>query len=126
MDTVQSKKAIIIVEDNEAIAELMRDALNAEPDYLATVVPDGALALEVIRSVKANLILLDVTLPGMDGLQLYDILKADEATCSIPIIFVTASRSRKEFEKRKITSYIDKPFSLDELLERVAAVCRPE
>jgi len=117
-----NKKAIVIVEDNEQIAELIKDTLNAEPDYQAVAVHDGALALELIRSVKASLILLDFSLPGMDGLQLYDLLQDDENTRDVPVIFVTASVDSPEFKKRKLDNVLAKPFDLDDLLARVAAV----
>src|SRR5437868_2220857 len=126
LDSLPEKKAIVIVEDNEAIADLIKETLNAEPDYQAVAVHDASLALEVIRSVRANLVLMDISLPGMDGYQLYDILQAEEITRDVPIIFVTANVESAEFKRRKIESYIAKPFELDELLARVAAVCRPE
>ena len=119
-----SKKAIVIVEDNETIAELIKDTLNAEPDYQAAVVHDGARALEVIRSLKASLILLDVNLPGLSGLQIYDMLQAEEETRDTPVLFVTATAPVEEFQSRNIESYIEKPFDLDELLARVAEVWR--
>src|SRR5207237_8853818 len=106
--------------------ELIKETLNAEPDYQAVAVHDASLALEVIRSIKANLVLLDISLPGMDGHQLYDVLQSEEITREVPIIFVTANADSTEFRKRKIQNYIAKPFELDELLARVAAVCRPE
>jgi DNA-binding response OmpR family regulator len=124
MDGAPDKKAIVIVEDNEQIAELIKDTLNAEPAYQAVAVHDGALALEVIRSVKASLILLDVNLPGMDGLQLYDMLQEDESMCRIPVIFVTASTDSSEFRSRRFKNYIAKPFDLNDLLSKVEAACR--
>jgi len=123
MDGTPDKKAIVIVEDNEQIAELIKDTLNAEPRYQAVAVHDGALALEVIRSVKASLILLDVNLPGMDGLQLYDMLQEDEGTRHIPVIFVTASTDTSGFRNRKLKNYIAKPFDLNDLLAQVDAAC---
>jgi CheY-like chemotaxis protein len=126
VDDTPEKKAIVIVEDNEAIAELIKDTLNAEPDYQAVAVGDAALALDVIRSVKASLVLLDVGLPGMDGYQLYDLIRNDEATRGVPVIFVTATASDAELKKRGINHHIAKPFELDYLLSRVAEVCRPE
>lgn len=126
LEIIPEKKAIVIVEDNEAIAELIKETLNTEPDYQAVAVHDASLALEVIRSVKANLVLLDVSLPGMNGYQLYDILQSEEITQEVPIIFVTANVDSAEFKKRKIKDYIAKPFDLDELLARVAAACRRE
>jgi len=122
---IPNKKAIVIVEDNEQIAELIKETLNAEPDYQAVAVHDGALALEVIRAVKASLILLDYGLPGMDGLQLYDMLQEDENTRDVPIIFVTASEQSPDFKKRKFSNVLSKPFDLDELLARVAEVYEP-
>src|SRR6476661_7484368 len=91
MSDIPDKKAIVVVEDNEAIGELIRDTLNAEPDYQAAIVRDGSLAIEAIRSVKTCLILLDINLPGLNGLQIYDMLQTDEATSGIPVLFVTAS-----------------------------------
>jgi DNA-binding response OmpR family regulator len=126
MDGLPEKKAIVIVEDNEPIAELIKDTLNSEADYQAVVVNDGARALEVIRSVKASLILLDLNLPGISGLQLFDLLQEDPATRAIPVIFVTANHHERVFRERGFSNYIAKPFDLDELLARVAAACRPE
>src|SRR5437764_6588945 len=125
MDGHPEKKAIVVVEDNEAIAELIKDLLNAEPDYQAVAVHDGALALDVIRSVKASLILLDIGLPGLDGLQIYDMIKDDPTTCGVPVIFITADPGNRDFRKRGIENYISKPFDLDNLLARVAEICRP-
>lgn len=124
MNEMPERKAIVVVEDNEPIAALIKDTLNGEPDYQATIVHDGSLAIEVIRSVKASLILLDLNLPGITGLQIYDLLKEDEATREIPIVFITASPDRKAFKARGIESFIAKPFDLDELLDAVAKVCR--
>src|SRR6478672_4466002 len=106
MDGPPEKKAIVVVEDNEAIAELIKDLLNAEPDYQAVAVHDGALALDVIRSVKASLILLDIGLPGLDGMQVYDMIQNDPATCDVPVIFVTADPGNHDFKKRKIKNFI--------------------
>ena len=126
MDGLPEKKAIVIVEDNEPIAELIKDTLNSESAYPAVVVNDGAQALEVIRSVKASLILLDLNLPGISGLQLYDMMQEDPAIREIPVIFVTANHHERAFRERGFSNYIAKPFDLDELLARVAAACRPE
>jgi DNA-binding response OmpR family regulator len=122
---VPSQKAIIIVEDSKAIADLMKEILNAEPDYQATVVGDGAHAIDAIRSVRASLVLLDLMLPGLSGLEIYDIMQADANMCTVPVIFVTASADEAFFKERGIKNCIRKPFELDELLLEVAKVCRP-
>ncbi|HMA35275.1 MAG TPA: response regulator [Chloroflexia bacterium] len=125
MDAAPEKKIIVVVEDTAPIAELIKDTLNTEPDYQAIVALDGALALDVIHSVKASLILLDLNLPGISGMEIYDLLQADAATQAIPVIFVTATPDEGAFAERGITKYLAKPFDLDELLVRVAEVCRP-
>lgn len=125
MDALPEKKAIVVVEDNQPIAELIKDTLNAEPDYQAVAVHDGALAVETIRSLKASLVLLDLDLPGLNGLEVYDFLQGDPATQGIPVIFVTANANRKDFQSRRFEYVIEKPFDLDELLDCVGTILRP-
>jgi CheY-like chemotaxis protein len=126
MDELIEKKVIVVVEDNEEIAGLIKETLNEEPDYQAVAVHDGSRALEVIHSVKASLILMDIMLPGINGFELYDMLKADPATSEIPVIFLTATVHDEEFKKRNINNPMGKPFDIIELLARVAEVCRPD
>src|SRR3954447_5392819 len=108
------RKAIVVVEDSEPIADLIKETLNGEPDYQAVVVGDGAQALEVIKSVRASLILLDVGLPGIDGIQLHDMIRAEPTLRDIPIIFLTAYHQTRAFRERNFANVIGKPFTLDE------------
>ena len=117
------RKIVVIVDDTEEIAQLIKETLNAEPDYQGVVVTDSALAMEVIRSVKASLIILDVYLPGISGIELYDLLQDDEATRKIPVLFVTAAHQDPNFAKRNFAYYVAKPFDLDELMKRVTEIC---
>jgi CheY-like chemotaxis protein len=121
MESVDEKKIIVVVEDDPKVAELIKDVLEIEPDYDPVAVRDGRQALEVIHSVAASLILLDVRLPGLDGLQLYDMLRADDATREIPVIFVTANSDSAAFKSHHIEHFVAKPFAPDELLDQVAA-----
>src|SRR3954464_3907790 len=114
------KKLIVVVDDDKATTELIKDVLESEPYYTAVTVHDGRSALDLIRAVRASLILLDVRMPGLNGLQLYDILQASDATCEIPVIFVTANSDSDAFRSHHIENYIAKPFGTDELLNRVA------
>lgn len=126
MSTLPERKAIMIVEDNASIAEIIKDTLNGEPEYQAVAVHDGALALEVVRSLRASLVLLDLNIPGMDGLQIYDMMQADPMLRQIPVIFLTANANREEFRRRRFTNILEKPFDLDDLLAQVAAVLKQE
>ncbi len=120
MEPSLGKKIIVIVEDTLEIAELIKDALNGELNYQAVTVTDGARALEVIHSVRASLILLDYHLPGLDGLQIYELLQQNPATHHIPVLFLTAAARAEPFKSRGLTNVIAKPFDLDTLLQEVA------
>ena len=123
MPPVPEKKAIIIVEDNAAVAEVLREVLSAEPQYRAIVAHDGLTALDVAHAVQASVVLLDVGLPGLSGPQVYEALRRDPSTRDVPVIFVTAHYDSPEFQRLGATNVIPKPFDLDDLLARVAAAC---
>src|SRR5205085_1533159 len=105
------------------VAEIIRDTLNAETEYRAVVVGDGVQAIEVIHSIHISGVILDLALPGLNGLQIYDAIQADPTTRGLPVIFVTGSYPTAEFARRGITRVLPKPFNLDELLTLVHAAC---
>src|SRR5919197_2857592 len=100
----QRKKVIVIGEDDEPIARLLRDAINDEPNYQAVIVPDGAVVLETVRQVRADLLILDVMMPGLSGIEVFDRVRADPDVKDMPVLFVSAATSdfEKEFKDRKI------------------------
>jgi DNA-binding response OmpR family regulator len=112
---------ILIVEDEPGIGEIIESALNDEPDYQATAVPNGAEALAFLAEVRAALVILDVNLPGLDGFAIYDLIRARPATAKVPILFMTAAMHEEEFARRGVTDWLQKPFDLEDLLQRVAA-----
>ena len=118
MDT----KAIVVVEDNEAIARLIQEVLNDVPGYGAVTVGDGALGLEVISAVKADLVILDIDLPGLSGFDIYDRLRSRPETATIPALFMSAAMHEDELARRELRDYLRKPFDLDDLLARVEAI----
>lgn len=119
------KKVVVIGEDDEPIARLLSDAINDEPAYQAVVVPDGALVLETVRQVHADLLILDVMMPGLSGIEVFDRVRADPDVRNMPVLFVTAASREYEqhFTDRKVTDVIAKPFDLNELLAKVRALC---
>lgn len=120
-DTLVARRVILVVEDTRAIADLICQTLNEFPQYEAIAVDNGAMAIEALRSVRASLLILDVSLPGMSGIDLYDFLQADAATRTIPTIFVTAdSLALRELQRRQISKVLPKPFDLDDLLAMVS------
>ncbi|MFC3458882.1 response regulator [Massilia haematophila] len=115
--------AIYIVEDEPALAELMADYVRAA-GWVPTVFGDGALALAAIRANPPALIVLDLMLPGLDGLAL---CRAVREHSDLPIIMVTA---RVEEIDRLLglelgaDDYLCKPFSPRELVARIKAILR--
>ena len=123
----QRKHVVVIGEDDEPIVRLLRDAINDEPNYQAVIVPDGALVLETVRQVHADLLILDVMMPGLSGIEVFDRVRADPDVRNMPVLFVTAATQEYEnqFKDRKVADVISKPFDLNELLAKVRALCPP-
>jgi DNA-binding response OmpR family regulator len=117
------KKTIIVIESDPSLAGLVTQTLNDAPEYEAVAVPHGSSALEILRSVKARLVLIDVALPGLSGFETYDMLQVDLDMRGIPVIFYASRSSEEELLARGITRYLLKPLDLNELLTCVDEVC---
>ncbi len=115
------QRAILVVEDTVAIAEIIETVLNDLPAYQATAVGNGADALAFVAEVRVDLVLLDINLPGLDGFAIHDLLRARPETAAVPILFMTAGMHEEEFARRGVRGHIKKPFDLDDLLRRVAS-----
>ncbi|UGQ45780.1 HD-GYP domain-containing protein [Massilia endophytica] len=112
MTTFQQLPLILAVDDEASNLQLLRQIL--QDHYRLLFAKDAARALELARQEQPNLILLDVMMPGMSGHEACRILKADEATAAIPVIFVTALSDQDDevrgFEAGAV-DYITKPVS---------------
>jgi len=115
------RKTILIVDDSPENLDIMKGILN--PFYRVLVATHGRMALKVATSsVRPDLILMDVMMPGMDGYEVCRLLKVDEQTRSIPILFVTA-KSNVEDETKGLmlgaSDYLVKPINPAIMLARV-------
>ena len=121
----RKKKVVVIGEDDEPIATLLRDSINDENGYQAVVVSDGALVIETVRQVHADLLVLDIMMPGLNGFEVFDRVRADTDIRDMPVLFVSAATSQydSDFTKRGIKDVISKPFDLNDLLDRVRVLC---
>lgn len=116
-----SEGSILVVDDTPANLRLLVGIL-AERGYDIRPAKDGSQALAIAGGVNLDLILLDINMPGMDGYQVCEQLKANEQTCEIPVIFISAIT--EAFNKVKAFSvggvdYITKPFEIEEVVARV-------
>jgi two-component system, OmpR family, alkaline phosphatase synthesis response regulator PhoP len=121
-----AKEHVLAVDDEEAILELVSYNL-ARDGYLVTGVATGEEAVRTARSRLPSLILLDLMLPGMDGLEVCRILKNDPGTSHIPIVVLTAKGEESDIVaglELGADDYITKPFSPRVLLARIKAVLR--
>ncbi len=117
---------VLVIEDEETLLNNLADKLRAE-GFTVSVAQDGETGLEKVHSDHPDLIVLDIMLPGLDGLSICRMVRHHTATAHIPIIMLTARGT----EVDKIVGlesgaddYIVKPFGLGEFLARVRAVLR--
>ncbi len=118
--------SILVVDDQPINVQLLKRKLERE-GIRVTAAYNGLEALETVRREKPDLILLDVMMPDMDGIEVCQRLQADEQTRSIPIIFITARTSKEgKIEGLSVgaVDYITKPIDLDETLARVQTQLR--
>lgn len=111
----------MVVEDDRPVGELLASIINDEEGYYAVHVTRPTQALETMKNVKPDLLVLDVSLPGMSGLELYDRVRGDEDLKRIPVMFETAlaREHRDDFKRRGIDNVVEKPFDLDEIVRCV-------
>jgi phosphate regulon transcriptional regulator PhoB len=119
-------KKILIVDDEPDLVELLAYNLKKEGFQVSTA-PDGGVALEKARKKSYDLIILDLMLPGIQGIELCRILRSDPKTERVPIIMLTAKGDEADRVRGLETGaddYMAKPFSPRELIARVKAVLR--
>jgi DNA-binding response OmpR family regulator len=117
---------VLVIEDDGDISALIAHYLEKD-GYAAETIADGGRALSAARETPPDLIILDLMLPGMNGLEICKALRADNRTAALPIIMLTA---RGEESERVLgldvgaDDYVVKPFSPQELMARVRALLR--
>lgn len=117
---------VLVVEDDPDILELLRFNLQQE-GYAVTTAADGASALEKARRLPPDLVVLDLALPGIPGLEVCRKLRQDPVLQRVPVIMVTAKvdeADRVVGLELGADDYVTKPFSVRELMARVRAVLR--
>ncbi len=123
---VMATKSILVVEDEDDIRELLRYNLVKE-GYRVNGAASGEEALKAVRVAMPDLVLLDLMLPGLDGLEVCRSLKQDSQTRNLPIIMLTAKGEEADIVaglELGADDYVTKPFSLRVLLARLRAVLR--
>ncbi len=114
-------QSILIVEDNELNMKLFHDLLSAH-GYIVYQTRNGVDALELARVHRPDLILMDIQLPEVSGLEVTKWLKDDDELCKIPVVAVTAFAMKGDEERIReggCEGYISKPISVTHFLETI-------
>ena len=115
------RPTILICDDDEPLRELMKVTLG--DDYRYVEAPDGETALTLCREERPDLVLLDVMLPGANGLQVLEALRADDRLERLPVVVVSAWQTpddRAAAATAGADGFLGKPFELEELTTAVS------
>lgn len=116
-----AEKQVLYIEDNFHNRRLVRKILESQ-GYSLIEAEDGQAGLDKVREVKPPLVLLDITLPKMDGLEVLSHIRSEAELSHTPVIALTASAMRGDRERfldAGCDDYISKPIQMRELLEKV-------
>ena len=116
------KKKILIVEDEESIIELISTVFSFSNSYQILCSRDGEEALKIAKEDSPDIVLLDMHIPKIDGIEVCRLLKSSPLTSDIKILLLTGISQRHELDKAKkagVDAYIIKPFNIDTLIKTV-------
>jgi DNA-binding response OmpR family regulator len=116
-----TKKKILVVEDEESLLKLQSILLTIR-GYTVEGAMDGQAALEAVETMNPDLILLDIMIPKIDGFEVCRQIKANEATRHVPVVMLTAKKSRDDRvmgEQVGADLYITKPFKTSMVIESI-------
>jgi CheY-like chemotaxis protein len=120
--TEDTKRTIVVVDDDPDVLEIIAFVLEHVGKYEVHTVTDSTRALDTIRAFEPQVVVTDVQMPDVDGLQLFELLRDTEQTRHIPVLFITGSAHDPRFNQMGIKNVLTKPVEPRELLERVAEV----
>lgn len=118
-------RRILVVDDEEHLRELVQACLEDLGGWETLVAGSGEECLQILKTEQPSAILLDVSMPGMNGIDLHDRLQSDPKTRSIPVILLTAKvlpSDRAKFAEMGVAGVISKPIEPTTLTEEVAEI----
>jgi len=113
---------VLYVEDNPANLKLVEEIISFRPDLRLLSAPDGHLGVELARAHVPDIILMDINLPGINGIDALKMLRNDPRTADIPVIALTANAMPREVEKGLAAGffrYLIKPINIDEFTDAI-------
>ena len=114
-------KRVLVAEDDPDTATAIRATLEERLPVTVDHVTNGALVLDQISATHPDLVILDVSMPGLNGIDVFDLLRGSAAFIDVPVLFLTAQPDRAEqaFARFGVSDVMAKPFDSDALVRRV-------
>jgi DNA-binding response OmpR family regulator len=111
-------KHVLIAEDDPDIADVLRQALLERLDVETDIVANGALVMDSVAARRPDLVILDIELPGLNGLDVFDLLRGDAHWHGVPVLFLTGlpERARTANAPIGVHEILAKPFDVDDLI----------
>lgn len=129
IDISRTEHTVLYIEDNTANLKLIERLLKRRPKIHLLAATNGTLGIEMATSHKPDLILLDINLPGINGYDVFNILKTDPTTCDIPIIAISANATQQDIDRATELGFVDyltKPISVDHFFACVDEILEKE
>lgn len=115
------QRTVVVIDDDPVVCRLMEVVFELE-GYAVRQAHDGPSGIELVREVQPDAVLVDVMMPGMDGLEVLAVLRSDPLTARLPIVLVSAKAQVADLDAGRAagaSDYVTKPFDPLELVERV-------
>ena len=114
-------KRVLVAEDDPDTATAIKGTLEEHLGVAVDHVTNGALVLDQISASHPDLVILDVSMPGLNGIDVFDLLRGSASFIDVPVLFLTAQPDRAEqaFARFGISDVMAKPFEADALVRRV-------
>ena len=113
-------KRVLVAEDDPDIGDALRQALTDRLDVELDVVANGALVMDFVAARRPDLLILDVALPGLNGLDVFDLVRGDPRLQGLPVLFLTGLPERAETANAAtgVHEVLAKPFDVNDLIAR--------
>ena len=116
-------KLVLLAEDDPAIAQLLEELIRDRLHFSTLVVANGALVTDAIAQQRPDLLILDVALPGLSGLDVFDLVRSSPIYRGVPVLFLTANPDQARSTDND-TRVMAKPFDVDALVGVIADMIR--
>lgn len=120
-----TKKNILLIDDEETIQEVVQVGIEIEAGWRVVTASSGLAGIDLAQNDRPDVILLDVMMPNLDGIDTLSRLKSNDKTSNIPVIFLTAkaqAEEKKQFQNLGVVDIITKPFNSMTLASQIAKI----